>query len=43
MIFLDVFLNNVKYFLYNKSFKEVKYVGYKETFLKNKVGGRKLI
>lgn len=41
MIFSDAFLNNAKYFLYNKSLKEAKYVGHKETPLKNKVGGRK--
>lgn len=33
------FLNNAKYFLYNKSLKEGKYVGTKEIPLENKRGG----
>lgn len=35
------FLNNAKYFLYNKSLKEAKYVGPKEIPLENKGGGKK--
>lgn len=35
------FLNNAKYFLYNKSLKEGKYVGTKEIPLENKRGGGK--
>lgn len=41
MLFLNAFLNNAKYFLYNKSFEKAKYVGPKAMPLENKGGGRK--
>lgn len=40
MLFLNAFLNNAKYFLYNQSFEKAKYVGPKAMPLENK-GGRK--
>lgn len=40
-LFSNAFLNNAKYFLYNKSFEKAKYAGPKEMPLENKGGDRK--